>query len=82
MCDFLGRASETYARAFGVEVRSVAEGLRTFPRLGAVVPEYEQDDVRELPVRNHRLIYRLHGEDIEIVAFVNVSRRLPRTPPG
>jgi plasmid stabilization system protein ParE len=78
-CEFLGKRSETYAASFANGVRAVVESR---PRLGAMVPDYELDEIRERLHLNYRIIYRIAGEDIEIVAFVNASRRLPRTPPG
>ena len=80
-CEFLGKRSETYAASFASGVRSVVESIPALPRLGAMVPEYGLDEVRERLYMNHRIIYRVRGDDIEIVAFVNASHRLPRTPP-
>lgn len=82
ICSFLGRTSDSYARAVASDARAVAESLPAMPRLGAKVPDYDRDDIRERQVRNFRLIYRIHGEDVEVVSFVNASQRLPRTPPG
>jgi toxin ParE1/3/4 len=81
-CDFLAKRSESYAATFTRDIRSIVDSIPAQPRLGAMVPEYDRDDIRERLYQNHRIIYRLVGDDIEILAFVNVSRRLPRTPPG
>jgi plasmid stabilization system protein ParE len=72
VCTFLSRTSESYARALRLPAQ---------PRLGAKGPECDRDDLRELQVRTHRLLYRIRGDDIEIIALVNASRHLPRTPP-
>lgn len=80
--EFLGRRSEEYAAAFARDVRRLADSIPDQPLLGAVVPEYGLDDVRERQYQSHRLLYRLRGDDVEIIAFVSVSQRLPRTPPG
>jgi len=81
-CDFLGRRSESYATAFAKDVRAVVDSIPAQPHLGAMVPEYDLQEIRERYYQNHRIVYRIRGEDIEIIAFLNVSRRLPRTPPG
>jgi toxin ParE1/3/4 len=81
-CDYIAQSSEQNARAFANEVREKVEQLIQHPRLGGRVSEYDRDDVRELLVQNYRIIYRLRGEDVEVVTIVRGARRLPRTPPG
>lgn len=76
------RTSEAYANSLGAEIDAAAILLRQHTRIGGMVPEYEQDDIREWIIRSWRLIYRLRGDNVEIVSFLNVNRRLPRTPPG
>lgn len=82
ICAHLARTSVEYARTFASQVRAVAESIPAQPMLGAVVPEYDQVDLRERFYHNHRIIYRIRGEDIEIVTIFLATRRLPRTPPG
>jgi plasmid stabilization system protein ParE len=81
-CDYLARSSATYARTFAEQVIALVESIPAQPRLGAVVPEYGQEDLRERLFHNYRIIYRLRGEDVEVVTIVHGARRLPRTPPG
>lgn len=76
------RASPAFAQALGDQIREAADSLTVFPMLGARVPEYGRDDIRERQVQSWRLLYRVEGEVVELLAFVNVNRRLPRTPPG
>lgn len=76
------RTSPAFATVLGDEIRDSAEALRVFPLLGSVVPEYGREDIRERQVRSWRLLYRVEGEVIELLTFVSVNRRLPRTPPG
>lgn len=76
------RTSPAYSQALGDEIREVIASIKTFPLLGAEVPEYRTPDIRERQVRNWRLIYRVDGETVELPTFVDVSRQLPRTPPG
>jgi len=37
------------------------------------VPEFEQDEIRELFVGSYRLVYRL-GESVEILAIIHGAR--------
>ena len=81
-CEVIARTSGSLATALGHEIRAVATRIEANPRIGVVVPEYDRDDVREVQMRNFRLLYRLVGDDVEISLLTSVSRRLPRTPPG
>ncbi len=76
------RTSATYANSIGHEINAAADLLVGQPRIGGKVPEYDRDDIREWIVRRWRLIYRIRGENVELVSFVDANRRLPRTPPG
>jgi toxin ParE1/3/4 len=81
VCDYIARTSDRYARAFAEQVTTLVESIPQQPCLGAVVPEYDRDDLRERLVQNYRVIYRLRGEDVEIVSICHGARLLPRTPP-
>lgn len=76
------RTSAAYANSIGHEINASADLLASQPRIGSKVPEYDRDDIREWIVRRWRLIYRIRDENVEFVSFVDVNRRLPRTPPG
>ena len=51
--------------------------LEAFPRLGRMVPEYGIPVLREIIVRNYRLIYELFPDRIEIVAVRRGAEQLP-----
>jgi len=50
--------------------------LVRFPRLGRVVPEVQDENIRELMHQHYRIIYRIAGERIEILTIVHGSRDL------
>ncbi len=66
--------------ALGVIGRIVdrADGLPKFPRLGPVVAEYADEDLREVFEDPYRIVYRLREDRIEVVAVVHSARRMPR----
>jgi toxin ParE1/3/4 len=73
---FIGRDSGAYARAV---VRRVLEGtrrLKTFPRMGRVVPELEDDDFRELLIYNFRVLYRVEGNTVTIACVAHGKQSL------
>ncbi len=51
------------------------ENLGEFPESGAINPEAERKDIRQLVVKNHRVIYRAEDKLI-IVLTVRHSRQL------
>jgi toxin ParE1/3/4 len=73
---FISRDSPRYAAALVDEARSAARALRTFPARGCVVPELNDDSVRELFVKKYRLIYELRQDRIVILAFIHGARQL------
>ncbi len=59
MADFISRDSNFYAAAFVQEILDVSRSLDEFSERGRVVPEFGDPKIRELFVRNYRLIYSI-----------------------
>jgi plasmid stabilization system protein ParE len=59
----------------------VTDRLSQFPRSGRIVPELGRDDIREVIVQSYRVIYRLRGDEVEILTVHHSARRLD-DPPG
>ena len=81
ICEHIARDSQHYSMAFARDVFALTRSLHGQPHLGAAVPEWGRDDIRERQLHNYRVIYRLRGDDVEIVTVIHGARRLPRTPP-
>ena len=81
--DYIGRDSDYYAADLVEQVVLSVERLLRFPKLGRVVPEAQDENIRELVHKNYRIIYRIAGERIEILTIVHGSRDLTlrRTAP-
>ena len=54
------------------------EILADLPLAGAVVPEYADEDLREVLEYPYRIIYRVYPDRVDITAVVHGARRLPR----
>lgn len=69
------------ALQFGQFLVSQTKRLAQFPELGRVVPEFDDDLLREIIVRSYRIVYRLdHSKHlIEIVRFWHAGRGDPET---
>jgi len=78
---WIARTSPARADALAERIIERTVSLETNPRLGAEVPEYGDDELRELFEHPYRILYRLDGENVQIVAIIHASRRLPTNPP-
>jgi toxin ParE1/3/4 len=76
ICNYIAFDSEHYARLFAQRIVALIESIPNFPKAGRVVPEYQQDDLRERIFQNYRIVYRIKREAIEIVAIVHGARLL------
>ena len=57
---------------------SRSERLASLPRLGPIVPEYEEETLRELFEDPYRIVYKIADQQIDIVAVIHAARKLPR----
>jgi plasmid stabilization system protein ParE len=80
--DYLARTSPGYAQVLAERIVRRTELLADQPLLGAEVPEYADESLRELLEHPYRILYRVAGGQVQVVAVIHASRRLPRTPPG
>jgi plasmid stabilization system protein ParE len=81
--DYIARDSDYYAADLVEQLVLSVERLLPFPKLGRMVPEAQDESIRELVQQGYRIIYRLVGERIEILTIVHGSRDLfsrRRTP--
>lgn len=67
--DSLPRAARVTSRIFLATRR-----LEHFPNIGAVVPEFGRQDLREIASHPYRLVYRLRGDTCQILAILHASR--------
>lgn len=47
------------------------------PRIGRVVPEFDDPAIRELIVQKYRIIYRVTDHSVTIAAVIHGARLLP-----
>ena len=74
---FLARDSRERAVRFVDALIDHAEAiLAENPRSGRTVPEIGHPDIRELIHRGYRIVYRLHGDRIEVLTVFEGHRLL------
>jgi len=73
---FIARDNPNRAMSFGYELISETE----FPELGRSVPEYRDDNIREIIFRPYRIVYRIDHERrlCEIARVWHSARGLPQ----
>ena len=76
ICNHISRDSEYYAVHFAKKIIEIIKNIPDSPRLGRIVPEYNDTNLRERIYGNYRIIYRIKPEVIEIAAICHGSRLL------
>ena len=57
-------------------VNEKADLAARFPQSGRVVPEFGREELRQLIVASHRLIYRVKANGVEIVRVFHTAKML------
>src|ERR1051325_4274220 len=73
---YIALDSPRMAQSFAGRIETSVDRLLIFPRSGRVVPEFERQEIRELIVQSYRIVYRLQGEDVEILTVHHGARLL------
>ena len=76
LANYISRDSIFYAAAFIQETLDVSRSLNEFSERGRVVPEFGDPNIRELFVREYRLIYSIEEDRIVLLGLVNGKRDL------
>jgi toxin ParE1/3/4 len=79
---YIAQDSEIYASSFVQRIVLAVEKLENFPRLGRVVPEADEETIRELLYQNYRIIYRIKTERIEILTVIHGRRDIGSLQPA
>lgn len=76
LAEYIVRDSSFYAAAFTQQILDISRSLNEFSERGRVVPELSDPNVRELLIREYRLIYSIEPSRIVILALVHGARDL------
>jgi toxin ParE1/3/4 len=77
---FIARDNPNRAMSFGYKLISETDRLQEFPELGRIVPEYRNDQIREIIFRPYRIVYRVDQDNkrCEIARVWHSARGLPQ----
>lgn len=73
---FIGKDSDIYAIRVLEKIFETVENLNEYPQLGRVVPEFGNEDIREIFVFNYRIIYNIQHDIITVLTIVHSARDL------
>lgn len=71
LVQYISRDSSFYARRFGENMVFATRRLRDFPESGRIIPETEDQKLREIIVQGYRVMYRLEADRILILAIMH-----------
>jgi toxin ParE1/3/4 len=66
--EYISRDSEIYAARFVKSLIKSPKRLKDMPYSGRIVPEFENENFREVIYRNYRIVYRLVGKNKDKVS--------------
>lgn len=72
--EFIAEDSRHYARKVTLEMVEKTDILDEVPKLGKVVPEIKDDNIRELHLYSYRILYEIKPPNIEVLAVVHKRR--------
>jgi toxin ParE1/3/4 len=71
---YIAEDSVAYAKSVAQKIVANTRKLATFPMSGRVVPEFGDEQIREVFAYSYRIIYRVEGETVTIAAVVHGKR--------
>jgi plasmid stabilization system protein ParE len=75
--DFVAVDDPAAASRLAAELVTLGESLRTLPLRGRRVPEFADRELRELILRNYRMVYRVRGSAVEVLTVFEAHRLIP-----
>ena len=74
--NYIAQDSEQYAVIFIKKVIAAVEKLQKYPRIGRIVPETGNENIREIIYQHYRIIYKLEKSVLSILTVVHGGRDL------
>ncbi len=76
IAEYIHRDSPAYTRSVVNKILTSARKLSDFPNAGRIVPELDDEAIRERFIYSYRLIYSVQENDVLIVAVVHGRKLL------
>lgn len=72
---FIARNSVRYAALVVEQIVDAVDRLEHFPRSGRVVPELQDETIREVILSSYRIVYRVTADVVQILTVFHASRQ-------
>jgi len=76
IASYIASDSPFYAGSVVRRIVGLVRTLEQFPRAGRKVPEFDDDDLRELIAYSYRIIYRVEETEVIVAAVIHGKRNL------
>jgi len=76
LIEYIARDSAVYAERFGVHIVHAPRRLEQAPLIGRMVPEFNDQTIRELVYGSYRIIYKVKEHVCFVVAIIHGSREI------
>ena len=73
---YIARDSSVYAKRVTEALVNKTIGLDDLPRIGRIVPELNEETVRELSLYSYRILYEIKPTHVEVLAVIHKRRDL------
>lgn len=73
---YIAQDSEVYSRSVVRTILRKTNTLSNFPKIGRVVPEFDDPSIREIFAYSYRIIYQVDSTQISIAAIIHGKRNL------
>ncbi|MGH8654359.1 MAG: type II toxin-antitoxin system RelE/ParE family toxin [Gammaproteobacteria bacterium] len=74
--DFIAHDSRYYAKKVTQDIAAKTDILNELPRIGRVVPELGNENIRELSLYSYRILYEIKDHDVFVLAVIHKRRDL------
>lgn len=74
--DYIAQDSPIYAKRVADALVRKTLNLDQVPRIGRMVPELNEEAVREIPLYSYRILYEIKTEHIDVLAVIHKRRDL------
>jgi toxin ParE1/3/4 len=73
---YIEQTSPTYAKRVVDRITARSKQIATFPHSGRIVPEFDNNRIREVIEGSYRIIYLFQSDHIEVLAVLHGSQQL------
>lgn len=74
---YIAQDSESAAKKVVKRLLIKSNQISKLPYSGRKLPEYRQDDIREMLVKPYRIIYRIRTDRIDVLTVMHYRQLLP-----